>query len=221
MRQCNLYYHHDPPRNQNYYPPDITEDSIDILSSQLQIFSQRLERLEINGTVLSPELFWQSSGPDDTLTKPPLRPDLTDVLVNHMGITPSGEWLLDRDPEESDFNDESDGGLSDEDNLPEYVRIPMQDHTSKFFRTRIIAGLIDRYYAAAGRAALRMPKLRRIEIQYDVYSIYSFQYEVRAGTAKLTWKNVNRSCVPVGTDIVARRKTLKSKYQPGKQVFKI
>jgi hypothetical protein len=149
---------------------------------------------------------------------------LIEVSVEYMEITPSGEWLLDRDPGETpeDSTDDFDATFGDEeDSYPEYVRIPLQDRKSKFFRTRIIAGHVDRLYASAGRAALRMPKLRWMMLQNVGPVHYSLEYEVQAGLSKLTWRNRDLTDGPYEPDALVRREKAKSLYQPDEEVFEI
>ncbi|KAJ5380951.1 uncharacterized protein N7496_003379 [Penicillium cataractarum] len=151
VRHFELAYSYMPPRDQNYYPPDVTEGGTDLLRSYLRDFSQRLEVLRTNGpVVLGPELFLPSNLQVDNLVNLPFWPNLIDVSVEYAGVTPCGEWLLDRDPEEDEDEDEEltmDDIFGDEEQTyPEYVRIPLEDCKSSYFRTRIIAGHVDRLY---------------------------------------------------------------------------
>lgn len=80
VRQLNLQFHYEPPRDQNYAPPDITEDGMDLLSPRLRGFSQRLERLSINeSVVVGPEIFWAFNPQGDSFIELPYWPNLIDV----------------------------------------------------------------------------------------------------------------------------------------------
>lgn len=212
-----------PPTDQNYYPPDVTEGETDLLSSHLRDFSQQLEILRTNGpVVLGTELFWPLNLQNDNPANLPFWPNLVDVSVEYAGVTPSGEWLFDRDPEEEEEDEEQtmDDIFGDEEhNYPEYVRIPLEDRKSRYFRTRIIAGHVDRLYASAGRAALQMPKLRWMKLENVDLPRYSLEYEVRAGRATLTWRSENHMRDPYEKDASVRLEMAKRLYRPDEQVF--
>jgi hypothetical protein len=154
----------------------------------------------------------------------PFWPNLIKVSVEYPQVTPSGEWLCQREPGEAvddDTDDAYDSFGVDENDYPEYVRIPLEDRKSTYFRTRIIAGYVDRFYLSAGRAALRMPKLRQMRLVANTSRPeYSFEYKVEAGRAKLSWSNEDISD-PRETDASARLEKAKRIYQPDEQVFQI
>lgn len=213
-----------PPSDQYYDPPNVIEDGSDLLSSCLRDLSQRLEILNIKeSTVLGPELFWPSSSQEDTL--PVNRPfwlNLRDVTVSYAPVTPSGKWLLERDPEKTDpTEDNTDPEYYDtrEEQYPESVRIPPEDRRSIYFRSKIIASYADRFYISAAWAALQMPKLRRMVLQTDGLPRYSLEYEVRAGTSRLTWRNEDDEPCSFDTDILIRQAKAKRLYQPDARVF--
>ncbi|KAJ5461020.1 uncharacterized protein N7458_002572 [Penicillium daleae] len=143
-----------------YYDPlNVIEDGSDLLSSCLRDLSQRLEILNIKeSTVLGPELFWPSSSQEDTLpVNRPFWQNLRDVTVSYAPVTPSGKWLLERDPEKTDpTEDNTDPEYYDtrEEQYPESVRIPPEDRRSIYFRSKIIASYADRFYILAAWAAL-------------------------------------------------------------------
>lgn len=222
VRYLDLQFHYLPPRDENYPPPDVTVDGIDLLSSHLRNFSQQLESLHTTQCVVGPELFSPFSPQDDD-TNLPFWPNLIDVIVEYPQVTPSGEWLCQREPEEA-VDDDTDGSydyfLENENAYPEYVRLPLEDRKRNYFRTRIIAGSVDRFYLSAGRAALRMPKLREMRFVNTSRPEYSFEYKVQAGRAKLIWSNEDMSD-PSETDASARVERAKRIYQPDEQVFQI
>jgi hypothetical protein len=139
--------------------------------------------------------------------------------VEYIEVSPSGQWLLERDPRETPES-HSEGELSDEeDNYPENFRVPIEDRKLKLFRFMIIASRADRFYTAAGRAASRMPKLRQTCIENIDWPRYSLEYEVRAGTAKLTWRNGYIRDDPHETNMLGREEQSKRVYQPDEEVF--
>jgi hypothetical protein len=117
---------------------------------------------------------------------------MIDVSMEYSPITPSGEWFFEREPGET-VDDDGDNAYDffedDENNYPEYVQIPLEDRKRTFFRTRIIAKHVDKLYISAGRAALRMPKSRRMKLANDARPRYTFEYEVQAERARLSWTN--------------------------------
>lgn len=211
---CNIYL-----QEIRTTPPDITEGGTDLLSSQLRDFSQRLEILHLQGScVINPVPFWLLKL-DENLSNLPFWPNLIDVFVEYIEVPPSRQWLFERDPRETpDYH--SEGELSDEENsYPEHVRVPIEDRKHKLFRFMINASHADRFYTAAGRAACRMPKLRQMSIENTDWPPYSFEYEVRAGTAKLIWRNHDIRADPHETDVRVREEQSKAIYQPDEQVF--
>lgn len=196
VRNLSLQFHYLPPKDQNYPPPNVTVDGTDPVSSHLRIFSQQLESLYTTQSVVGPELFSPFSPQDDDINLP-FWPNLIDVFVEYPQVTPSGEWLCQREPGEiadDDTEDAYDSFGDDENDYPEYVRIPLEDRKRTYFRTRIIAGYVDKLYLSAGQAALRMPKLRQMRLVTNTSRPeYTFEYEVQAGRAKLSWSNEDMS----------------------------
>lgn len=213
-----------PPRDQHYDPPNVMEDGSDLLSSCLRELSQRLESLNIGEfTVLGPELFWPSSSQEDTLlVNRPFWPNLTDVTVSYAPVTPSGKWLLERDPEKtetSDDNTDPEYYNAREEQYPESARIPPEDRRPTYFRSKIIASHADKFYISAAWAALRMPKLRHMVLENDGRPRHSLEYEVRAGTSRLTLRNEDVEPCSFDTDISIRQAKAKRLYQPDARVF--
>ncbi|CAG8910035.1 unnamed protein product [Penicillium egyptiacum] len=225
VRKLSLQFHYLPPRDQNYPPPDVTVDGSDLLSSHLRNFSQQLESLYTTQSVIGPELFWPFNLQDDgDDLKLPFWPNLINVSVEYPQITPSGEWLCQRERGEAvddDTDNAYDSFEDDENDYPEYVRIPLEDRKRTIFRTRIIPDYVDKFYLSAGQAALRMPKLRQMRLVANAARPeYAFEYEVQAGRAKLSWSNEDISD-PRETDASARLEKAKRIYQPDEQVFQI
>jgi hypothetical protein len=224
VRKFHLHFHYAPPRDESYPPPDVTENGTDLLSSHLRHFSQRLERFELVGTVIGPEIFEPLHLQNGNL-KLPFWPNLVDISVEYPPIRPSGEWLFDRglkehldDDMESDYEPDSDH----ENDYPEHVRIPVEDRKLKFFRSKIIPRHFDRLYLAAGEAALRMPKLRQMKLLVEgSRPRYTFQYEVQAEVTMLSWSNEEVPNVYQGGDALIRLEQAKRRYQPDEQVFEL
>jgi hypothetical protein len=157
--------------------------------------------------------------PDEDLPSLPFWPNLIDVSVEYIEVSPSGQWLFDRDPRDTPDTHSEWESSDEEDVYPEHVRIPIEDRKQRYFRTMINACHADRFYAAAGRAAYRMPKLREMKIENTGWPRYSLEYEVGAGTAKLTWRNGDPRADPHETDVLVREAQSKRLYQPDEQVF--
>jgi hypothetical protein len=183
-----------------------------------------LERFELVGTVIGPEIFEPLHLQNGNL-KLPFWPNLVDISVEYPPIRPSGEWLFDRglkehldDDMESDYEPDSDH----ENDYPEHVRIPVEDRKLKFFRSKIIPRHFDRLYLAAGEAALRMPKLRQMKLLVEgSRPRYTFQYEVQAEVTMLSWSNEEVPNVYQGGDALIRLEQAKRRYQPDEQVFEL
>ncbi|KAJ6181246.1 hypothetical protein N7519_011707 [Penicillium mononematosum] len=164
VRNLDLEFHNLPPGDQDY-PPDVT---------------------------IGPELF-SPFGPQYDGIKLPFWPNLIDVSVEYTAVTPSGEWIFNWEPDEVEDDDTDDAYQSsedDEDDYPEHLRIFVEDSKRRYFQTTNTAGYVDKFCLSAGRAALRMPKLRHMMLQtMPPRPRCTFEYKVRAGSAKLSWSN--------------------------------
>lgn len=202
------------------------EDGSDLLSSSLRDFSQRLVRLSINqSTVVGPELFWPSNSQEDTLdVDQPFWPILKAMRVNYAPVTPSGEWLLERDPEKTETTDEDtddryyEDRNNEEESYPESVRIPLEARRLRVFRNKVIASHANKFYISAARAALRMPQLRQMVLQTDSSPLYVLEYEVRGGTSTLTWSNYDPA-IDFDIDTPTKEEKDRRLYQPDERVF--
>ncbi|KAJ5480472.1 hypothetical protein N7530_005981 [Penicillium desertorum] len=118
VRNLDLQFHNVPPIYQDYPPPDVTVGGTDLLSSHLRNFSQQLESLDTNQSVVGPELFWPFSPQDDDI-KLPFWPNLID---------PSVEYTADDDTVDAyqSFED-------DEVDYPEHLRILLEDSKRRYF----------------------------------------------------------------------------------------
>lgn len=63
-----------------------------------------------------------------------------------------------------------------------------------------------------------MPKLRQMKLANDARPRYTFEYEVQAERARLSWTNEDIS-YPLQEDALARLEKAKRLYQPGEQVL--
>ncbi|KAJ5906757.1 uncharacterized protein N7473_003673 [Penicillium subrubescens] len=219
----DLKFQYEPPRDQHYAPPDVTVDGSDLLSSALRDLSQRLESLHIDDfTVLGPELFWPLNSKEYSVSvNLPFWPNLKEVVVNYAPVTPSGEWLQERDPEDTDTDDNTDPEYYNarEEGYPESVRVPLEDRRCIHFRFNLIASHANRFYISAAWAALRMPKLRQMILQTDGISRYSLEYEVRAGTSRLTWRTLDSADCLIGGDPSTKQARAERLYQPDARVL--
>jgi hypothetical protein len=89
--------------------------------------------------------------------------------------TPSGDWMIEKDPEESDYEFDVEPYEDLSDYMHEY-QLPARIHYPKnSCRTLPRQDLIDDLFLAAGKAVARMPKLQSI-ILLSEPSILEFQY---------------------------------------------
>ncbi|OQE16057.1 hypothetical protein PENFLA_c029G07590 [Penicillium flavigenum] len=107
VRNLDIEFHNLPPSGQDY-PPDVTVNGADLLSSHLRNFSQQLESLDTNQSVIGPELFRRL----------------------YTAVTPSGECIFNWEPDEAEDDDTDDAYQSSEDaedDYPEHLRIFLED----------------------------------------------------------------------------------------------
>jgi hypothetical protein len=90
---------------------------------------------------------------------------LIDVSVGYVEVTLTGDWLLNRDPEEAVEDQEltmDDVFGDEEDNYPEYVRIPLEDRKSRYFQKRTSRDMLT---DSTLPLALQMPFLRWMKLR--------------------------------------------------------
>lgn len=110
--------------------------------------------------MVGPELFW----PPYSGASQPYWPRLTTFKLSYASATPSGDWLLERDPRwrEPSRNDDSVMSSDSDDIEPEDLP-PPHDRRPDDFRTKPTEA-VNEFYLAAGRAAQNMPQLRSMKL---------------------------------------------------------
>lgn len=155
----------------------------DLLSTNLGKLSQQLTELRLDDITIGAEFFWSSVSD----AHPPHWPHLLSLVINYNPITPSGQWLLERDPsepiEEIDYGEDPSLYIS-ADELP-----APQDRRVNSFRRKASPGLMNRLYTAAGKAAFHMPALREIWLSASStgYWPHWFTYNANPTNACATW----------------------------------
>lgn len=157
MTQLKLDYPGVVPANHFFDPPAIPlTNNKDALSLSLNAISQQLEYLDLRG-VLSDDIF-------DTSTS---WPKLRKLHIQFDSCTPSGQWMLELDIEDSETERDADEdrqydfltGRRMERELP--ARMNFKDCV---FRTAVNRDFFDDISLAAGRAMKRMPNLRDLRL---------------------------------------------------------
>jgi hypothetical protein len=161
VRVFNLKYPYIPPSDETFLPPNIiATGDFDPFSTSLRMFSRQLTSLTIYLIVISSEFFWPLDS-DLTPQNRPYWPHLTSLTIFYVPVTPYGDWLFERDPaQEADYDSEEGRDLSlhmKEDELPR-----REDWNTVIFREIPNARLMNDFYLAAGRAAVKMPHLREM-----------------------------------------------------------
>jgi hypothetical protein len=153
------------PSNQENQPPAIPSiGGRDLLSFNLGALSQNLVTLDLSGIfstdLFSPDFHW---------------PHLQNLQLWIFMCTPSGAWMIEKDPEDSetelDFEPYED--LSDymhDHELPAPIHYPNNPCL-----TLPRQDLTDAFFLAAGKAVAKMPKLRSMVVLTEP-SVFEFEY---------------------------------------------
>ncbi|OQD83217.1 hypothetical protein PENANT_c017G06314 [Penicillium antarcticum] len=190
-----LKFAYNPPRDHNYPPPILAEGETDLLSTHLREVSRNLSYLNIESTVIGPELFWPLNSQDKSSGLPSW-PHLTSFVVGYAPVTPFGQWLFER-PSESLEDDveanEGANGVDEREWQPGFPWTAPEDRKINNFRTNTIMRFANNLYMSAGQAALQMPKLESMTLatagSHNPRQV--FKYTVANGVAKLTWSHVD------------------------------
>ena len=148
-------------------PPDITPQGSgsDTLSNSLRNFSQQLTSISLEHIVISSEFFWLL-GSDTAPIDSPHWPYLTTLNILFMPVTPSGQWLFERDPAERVIDDDEDRRDLSLHFDPE--RLPLrEDWNGVDFRRKPNERLMNDFYLAIGRAVGNMPCLRELVLRAE------------------------------------------------------
>lgn len=163
-RQFTLSYGYSPPSLETYPPPNIIPaGENDALSTSLRIFSQQLTSLYLSSLVISSEFFWPLDS-DLTPGNAPHWPNLTSLRIEYCTVTPYGEWLFERDPDE-EIESDSDRSRDLSEFMMSEPQLPArEDWATDHFRVIPNARLMNDFYLAAGHAAAKMPRLKEMAL---------------------------------------------------------
>lgn len=152
-------------------------DQKDTLSSALCALSQRLKSLDLYEIAITNEIFWPTALPPSVQGSPHWA-KLESLSIYYLPILPTGKWL---------FRPKFRRGMVQ----GYYISHETSDSSDSEDETAADAAL-QRFYEAAGRAALEMPVLRdmtlvaKLEPESDQW--HKFWYHVRGGrTARAIW----------------------------------
>ncbi|KAE9362878.1 hypothetical protein N431DRAFT_565013 [Stipitochalara longipes BDJ] len=191
INEVDLHYYNSAPADETFMPPNLLPSSSneDPLSSELRAFSQQLTDLRLSDMTIGPEFFWPSAASQTSDSLLPHWPHLTSLAISCTPITPSGQWLFERDPDEEleEFEWGEDPRLyMEEDELP-----APQDERGNHFRKIASPELMNAFYVAAGKAAGKMPVLRQMWLDATTGTKigHSFQYTATATSASVCWRS--------------------------------
>ncbi|KAJ5637143.1 hypothetical protein N7490_007022 [Penicillium lividum] len=189
VQEFCLDFNHNAPRHNGFLPENVMQNNSDLLSSHIREFSQQLTHLTIQA-VVGRELFWPLY-PEGKDVKLPFWPNLVSFSVEFTPVTPSGDWLFERDPNELDDKIDSDDS-DPEGEYPDYVRTVPEDRPGGHIRSKTIPAFFNELYCSAGQAALRMPQLKYMSLQTARYDgRHRFEYEIKNGVAKVMWADTH------------------------------
>lgn len=180
------------PVRQNISPPIRSVTGKDSLSLALNALSQQLETIRLSSISIGPELFWPP-----TQTNQPYWPRLSHLKLGYKVYTPSGEWLLEKDPRArellpNDFAAHTPSSNSDAE------EIAPQDYIESYLTRSKPRDTLDSIYLAAGHAASKMPQMKTMKLKPAVpiihglyhilghYPSHEFNYDRPSGTAAWT-----------------------------------
>jgi hypothetical protein len=153
------------PENQDNQPPRIPPSGDrDLLSLNLGALSQQLVTLNLSG-IFSNDLFSHEFS----------WPQLQRLELWMFMCTPSGDWMIEKDLEESDHELD----VEPYEDLSDYMHghlLPARIHyPNNPCRTLPRQDLIDGFFLAAGKAVARMPKLQSMVVLSEP-SVLEFEY---------------------------------------------
>lgn len=168
MANVSLAYLSYPPGNQFLDPPRLIDQHLgyDIFSHELALLSQRLVRLKLDDATLNLTDFFICS----TQTEWPRLESLD--FSSLQAACADGTWYFTMDPrmDADDYEEDPQAHTLDdmreymeEDELPAAMDVPLNP-----FRTAMDREKFKDIYLAAAQAVKRMPKLRKLEISFDL-----------------------------------------------------
>lgn len=183
LQHLKLKYPGLMPENQENQPPPIPSiRGRDLLSANLGALSQQLVTLDLAG-IFSNDLF------SHELSWPHLqRLDLWTFMC-----TPAGDWMIEKDPEESDYELDAEPYEAVSDYMHDH-QLPARIHYPKNpCRTLPRKDLVDEFFLAAGKAVARMLKLHCMIVLSEP-SIFEFEYSSDGYSAgSVEWQTLSPS----------------------------
>ncbi|KGO69799.1 hypothetical protein PITC_042620 [Penicillium italicum] len=175
-----------------FYPPatSTVKGSPDPLSSRLHELSQRLDGFHADRGVFGREVFWPLVAQDNI--EPPFWPELNRMTLSYVPVTPDGTRMFEKSEPEQILtfgrHNTIDPRIYEDMDDTDIDWVPPEQRRTRWFCRKPNHELFNQYFLAAGKAALRMPKLvvMKIEVE-ECENMLGFQYEVKGGVAKVTW----------------------------------
>lgn len=223
VRELTIDFCHIPHSDENYPPTILTaEGNTDPLSLSLRDFSQQLIGMSCTQCVVGKDLFWPLK--DDNIQLP-FWPRLKYLHLAYVPVTPSGKWLFEKEEpagdEDDDYNSDDPSSIYDDmEEIDKYWIFP-EDRKFKSIRTKFNHELFNEFYISAGKAALRMPKLRYMKLVTSNCEKHEFEYLVEGGVAKATWSNSCKRTSFQPWEQEMRRAKAISAFQPNDQVLQL
>ncbi|KAI0140324.1 hypothetical protein BJ166DRAFT_542809 [Pestalotiopsis sp. NC0098] len=184
VRHFRLWYPHQGPMNHDAQPRRAYDDRLesDPLSIALRRIAQQCIKFILEwDMVFDTNLFWpqpQPSSPDETLHWP----HLEILVVRSSMVSPSGTWLFHADPLVPP-------GPPPEPQFPENSpEVLTGNHPWNPYRVLLNRRYYTEVSLAVARAAARMPRLRRLMVQWGTVRTCKFGYQVMGrGTTAEYW----------------------------------
>ncbi|CAD0097249.1 unnamed protein product [Aureobasidium mustum] len=189
--------------NQLFDPPSIPLlNGKDLLSHSLNTVSRKLETLEINA-VLSDDLFGVSDSGSSW-------PQLRSLRIYFEPCTPTGEWMLELDQQDTEIEPDDDEDEQYED-LGIYRRqteMPARMHfPPRSFRTMVNIDVFDDISLAAAKALTKMPNLRDLKLivgneEPETGCLCTFTSDGRS-SHKVVWRSRSATMYEPHEDVIA------------------
>ncbi|KAF2998175.1 hypothetical protein E8E13_003530 [Curvularia kusanoi] len=206
LKQLTLEYLSSPPENEFYDPPNLANlgTGYDLFSHELGVLSQQLDRLVVWEATVDFKEFFQAK-PEGTWN------ELEELCFrNSRTGSADGSWYFNLDPRmtmeeyEEEWRDHDARTL---DEMREYMEeeelpIPM-DTPLEYFRTAMDPDKFRQIYTSAADATKRMPKLKRLEINFDIRQTGSgeAEHELRFFQGNERWCSASTADLRVGWNL--------------------
>jgi hypothetical protein len=206
VTQLKLDYPGVVPANHFFDPPAISlTHNKDAVSLSLNAVPQQLQYLVLRG-VLSDDIF------DISVTSTSW-PQLRKLHIQFDSCTPSGQWMLELDPEDSEVERDA-----DEDRQYDFLKsrrmereMPARIHfPERAFRTAVNRDLFDDISLAAARATKRMPNLRDMRLSVgdsESGCVCTFQSDGRRDH-RITWQSRSTTTYEPHPEVIAAWKDI-------------